>query len=104
MAGKKIDEEKVEEEILYFLRVNERQRYAGFLLNQWASSNNHNVSMIDKAFLNSIGLLKGANANFLPLIFGASAIDYKLWFPRWSLKISTVASFDGSKLDIIERI
>ena len=35
MAGKKIDEEKVEEEILYFLRVNERLRYAGFLLNQW---------------------------------------------------------------------
>ena len=47
MAGKKIDEEKVEEEILYFLRVNERLRYAGFLLNQWASSNNHNVSMIE---------------------------------------------------------
>jgi hypothetical protein len=54
MAGKKIDEEKVEEEILYFLRVNERLRYARFLLNQWASSNNHNVSMIDKAFLNSL--------------------------------------------------
>jgi hypothetical protein len=54
MAGKKIEEEEVEEEILNHLRVNGRLTYAGFLLNQWASSNNHNVSMIDKAFLNSI--------------------------------------------------
>jgi hypothetical protein len=54
MAGKKIDEEEVEEEILNLLRINGRLTYAGFLLNQWASSNNHNVSMIDKAFLNSL--------------------------------------------------
>jgi hypothetical protein len=121
-AGRKISKEEVEEETLKLLRdnyddikkaiaqggriicVNGRLTYAGFLLNQWASSNNHNMSTINKALVNSTSLLKGTDTNFLPLIFGATAIDYNYRFSTWSFKIPIMASLDGSELDIIKRI
>jgi hypothetical protein len=118
---KKIDEEEVTEAILHLLRDNQQdikkaieQRgriicvngtltYVGFLLNQWASDNNHKVT-IEKAMLSSINLLKEGNVNIVSLTFGATAIDYNYRFSTWSFKVSITDTLNISNIDMIKRI
>ena len=67
---------------------------AGFLLNQWASDNNSNLT-IHKPLQTSIDLVRKENSisllkreeKFLPLIFGAAGIDSKYRFSNWSFKV-----------------
>jgi hypothetical protein len=127
--GKKIEEEEVRKEILDLLHknkedtkkaieqggriicINGTQTYAGFLLNQWASDNNKNLT-IHRALKTSINLLREENSmsllkkeeKFLPLIFGAAGIDCEYHFSTCSFKIPIDFTLDDSKLTLIDRI
>jgi hypothetical protein len=127
--GRKIEEEEVRREILDLLHknkeiikkaieqggriicVNGTQTYAGFLLNQWASDNNRNLT-IHRPLKTSINLLREENSmrllkkeeKFLPLIFGAAGIDCEYRFSTWSFKVPINLTLDDSKLTLIDRI
>jgi hypothetical protein len=100
--GRRIEQAGIEDEILSFLRendgvvtkaieqkvriinVNGTQTYAGFLLNQWAVDNNFDIT-IDKALQDSMNILR-ENSSCVPLLFGASSIDYYYRFSVWSYR------------------
>jgi hypothetical protein len=128
-TGKKIEEDEVKKEILDLLRensgaiekaieqggriicVNGTQTYAGFLLNQWASDNNSNLT-IHKPLQTSIDLVRKENSisllkreeKFLPLIFGAAGIDSKYRFSTWSFKVPiSYSEFVGKTASVVNR-
>ena len=128
-AGKKINEEEVKKEILNLLRENHKDikkamqqggriicvngtpTYAGFLLNQWASDNK--VDLVIRSTLQSsinllheeksINLLKDER-KFLPLIFGAAAIDFNYRFSTMGFKIPISLTLEASKLNQIDKL
>jgi hypothetical protein len=126
--GKLIEEKEIESEINNLVIENRKvvlksieqgakiiffngtQTYSGFLLNQWASDNNLDLS-IGTALKKSINLLQKENDHklncenekYLPLIFGAAAIDHNYRFSTLIYAIQFNIN-DKSKLTGINRI
>jgi hypothetical protein len=128
--GKIIDETEVRKEIISLLQekhnliddaikqggrivcVNGTQTYAGYLLNRWASDNPKISLTADRSLSSSASLLKEEQSisilreeeKFLPLIFGASAIDTNYRFSTMTFRMPVKLMLDDRSLDKIEYI
>jgi len=126
--GKIIDETEVRREIISLLQekhnlvddairqggrilcINGTQTYAGYLLNRWSSDSPEMSLNADKALSASFNLLTKEKSislltdehKFLPLIFGASAIDINYRFSKMSFKVPIRLTLNDKSLDKIE--